>query len=178
MPGKQGRPDPPVRLVRGWNRSEPATAERRADARADQLRRPTVSNTAESSSASRVWRVAGTTRRSPGEPCHPMSPALAAPALQDVHGGLTWAVVLGQPVARGQCDYGLAQQVLVHRRRRSARCVPLTACTVPRLDAATGPAGSPISRPGDDHAMVARLLYLTLTRMMPGWRCSAAEEAR
>ena len=28
------------------------------------------------------------------------------------------------------------------------------------------PAGSPSSRPGDDHAMAARLLYLTLTRML------------
>src|ERR1700754_1788195 len=41
-----------------------------------------------------------------------------------------------------------------------------TPCTVPNSTPPPRPAGSPSSRPRNDHAVAARLLYLTMTRML------------
>jgi hypothetical protein len=63
------------------------------------------------------------------------------------------------------------------RRHRSACVGKRSTCLALRLEVSEGvpcrystprlrPVGSPSSRPGNDHAMATRLLYLTLTRML------------
>ena len=55
--------------------------------------------------------------------------------------------------------------------RRTGSCghrpaSPRQPCTVPNLEAAPTTCVFALEQPGDDHAVAARLLYLTLTRML------------
>ena len=73
----------------------------------------TVSNTAASSSARRLWRARGMIRRSPAEPSHDASVVAPHPPVQHRQGRLAWTVVLTQLLAGRHCDQRLTKDLLM-----------------------------------------------------------------